>query len=169
MKTVLSALLVPLAIVSTFLFEPQSAEAPTREPEKVAVEAPAEPKYHELTIPVVTVIIQKETGGSSGCVHTAGASGEKGCFQFMPSTWRGYSKEVFGKVVEMNAENELAVVTAKVDKWLEHGYTPRQIFLIWQQGNASPCKKGVNKYGVAFDSCAYAQDGVNKLALILAK
>jgi hypothetical protein len=52
----------------------------------------------------------------------------------------------------------------KIEKWLEKGLTDRQIFLIWNQGNYGPCKSGINKYGVAYDSCAYAEKALRILS-----
>lgn len=48
----------------------------------------------------------------------------------------------------------------KVLGWLQEGLTERQIFLIWNQGNPGQCVRGVNKYGVPYDSCKYADDAV---------
>lgn len=92
-----------------------------------------------------------------------GLSGERGCHQFLPSTWAAYSTEVFGYVAEQTAENAEHVTFSKVLGWLEEGLTERQIFLIWNQGHAGQCKAGVNKYGVPYDSCAYADHAVSLL------
>lgn len=93
-----------------------------------------------------------------GC-HRTGASGEQGCFQFLPSTWETYSTETLGYVAELNEENEARVVVGKIQRWLDEGRTPREIFLLWNQGHAGPCRKGINRHGVAYDSCAYAERG----------
>lgn len=77
----------------------------------------------------------------------------------MRSTWNSYSLDVFGEVREQTFSNEKEIVEAKVLAWLEEGYTARQIFLIWNQGNPGPCIKGVNRHDVAYDSCAYAERG----------
>jgi len=129
-----------------------------------------EPKsYNEMTVAIVDVLAKKETGGSEGCIDRQGQSGEIGCFQFMPSTWAGYSKQVFGEVVEMTPENERAVVLAKVSGWLNKGMTPEQIFLAWQQGDYSQCRSGINSHGVKFDSCDYVSDAMAKLNVLLGK
>ena len=106
-----------------------------------------------------------ETQGSVDCLTTRGASGEIGCHQFIPSTWKAYSLEIFGSVKEQTHENTKHVVIEKIEKWLQEGKTPRQIFLIWNQGNSGPCSKGVNSHGVRYDSCSYAQKGVDLLGL----
>lgn len=102
------------------------------------------------------VIAYIETGGKMDCELT-GLSGEKGCFQFLPSTWEAYSKEVLGYIAEQTPENEVIIAHWKIKNWLEKGYSDREIFLIWNQGNSGPCKSGVNRHGVAYDSCAYAE------------
>lgn len=123
--------------------------------------------YDSLTEAIVAVLAKKETNNADDCITHKGQSGEIGCFQFVPSTWAGYSKQVFGSVVEMTPENELAVVKGKVAGWLKQGLTPEQIFLQWQQGNYSQCRSGINKHGVKFDSCAYVEDAMHKLNAIL--
>lgn len=109
---------------------------------------------------IAHAILVMETNGSFDCTRK-GLSGEKGCYQFMRSTWNSYSTEVFGEVREQTFENEKAVVEAKIALWLEEGYTPRQVFLIWNQGHGGQCIRGINKYGVAYDSCAYAERGLS--------
>jgi len=118
-------------------------------------------------------IIQKESGGR----FIAGASGEKGRFQFLISTFKIVSKE-FNKVVNdknkslaLNQKNEEKVARWKIQQLLNKGNSPRQVALIWNTslgGSEKPLeKKGVNKQGVRFDSVAYANDVVsifNKLS-----
>lgn len=93
---------------------------------------------------------------SQNCRNTSGASGEGGCFQFMPNTWAAWSNKVFGYVAPMSRVNEEYVALHKIQHHLDQGYSDRQVALIWNQGNASPCKSGTNKYGVEYNSCAYA-------------
>lgn len=95
-----------------------------------------------------------ETGGNC---NARGASGEGGCFQFMPNTWAAWSKKVFGYVEKQTPVNEEYVALHKIQHHLDEGYSDAQVALIWNQGNASPCKAGVNKYGVEYNSCAYQQ------------
>jgi len=109
---------------------------------------------------ITKVIAIKETGGTMDCT-LKGLSGERGCHQFMPSTWRAYAMEVYGYVPEQTPEKAEYVTQQKVLKWLEEGYTPRDIFLTWNQGHrGGACKAGVNRYGVAYDSCAYAREAL---------
>ena len=95
-----------------------------------------------------------ETGGNCGA---KGKSGEGGCLQYMPGTWKHHSHVVYGEIREMTPERERYVATAMVQRWLDEGYSQEQIPLLWNQGNASRCKAGTNKFGVRFDSCAYQQ------------
>jgi len=46
---------------------------------------------------------------------------------------------------------------------LDEGRTPREIALIWNGGQAIE-KKGVNQYGIAYDSGAYANKVINQLS-----
>ena len=43
----------------------------------------------------------------------------------------------------------------KVESWVRAGYTDREIALMYNGGEPR-AKKGVNKYGAAYDSGAYA-------------
>lgn len=74
----------------------------------------------------------------------------------MKGTWERWSRLVFGQVEPMTPTNEYYVAIHKIQHHLDEGYSDRQIALLWNQGNISPCKAGVNKYGVEYDSCAYA-------------
>ncbi len=81
----------------------------------------------------------------------------------MPSTWAAYSTEVYGEIREQTDENAEHVTREMVQRWLDEGYTEREIFLIWNQGHPGACKSGVNRYGVAYDSCAYAEASMKLL------
>lgn len=70
-----------------------------------------------------------------------------------------YSTDVFGEVVLQTPENERTVTARKIEQWLDAGHTARDVFLFWNQGHAGPCRAGVNRHGVAYDSCAYADRG----------
>lgn len=100
----------------------------------------------------------------------SGQSGERGCFQYLPSTWRAYSIEVTGKVIPQTAENERMVTEAMIFSWKKEGMTDRGVFLTWNQGSATgwgggtDCYKGVNDHGVAYNSCDYAARGLAYLA-----
>jgi len=99
-------------------------------------------------------MLKLETGGNC---KAKGGSGERGCFQFLPSTWKQYIKQYKGTTtLPMTFENEFDVMVTVNTKLLEK-HTVYQVALIHNQGNAGKCKKGINKHGVKYDSCAYAQ------------
>ena len=102
---------------------------------------------------IVKAIIKIESNDN---FHARGASGEKGRTQFMPTTWDMWSKDIAGRVLPFTEVNEYYVAVMKVDAWLRLGYTEREIGLMWNQGSRGACRQGVNKYGVAYNSCAYA-------------
>lgn len=68
-----------------------------------------------------------------------------------------WSTDVTGRVLPFTPTNETYVALRKVQAWLDQGYSERQIALIWNQGSTGECRKGVNKHGVEYDSCSYAQ------------
>lgn len=92
-----------------------------------------------------------------------GLSGEQGCHQFMPSTWVSYATEVYGYVPEQTEDKAEYVTKQKVLGWLEKGYSEREIFLTWNQGDRGPCSSGTNGYGVKYDSCEYADSALEIL------
>lgn len=106
-----------------------------------------------------------ETGGALDC-SMVGKNGEKGCHQYMPNTWASYSKDVFGYIAPQTPENAQKVTEAKMREWIAQGLSDRQIFLIWNQGHAGQCIKGINAKGVAYDSCAYAENALKVLQKI---
>jgi len=67
-----------------------------------------------------------------------------------------WSTEVLGYVAPVTEVNEKYIATIKVQKWLEQGYTEKDIFLIWNAGRPHEVS-GVNKWGVRFDSGLYAR------------
>lgn len=73
----------------------------------------------------------------------------------MTSTWEYWSKHIFGYVENMTPVNEYYVAVRKIQYHLDQGHSDREVILIWNQGNPSPCKAGVNGQGVPYDSCAY--------------
>jgi hypothetical protein len=73
----------------------------------------------------------------------------------MPSTWAHWSQEVFGYIEKQTPINEEYVALHKIQKYLNQGYSEAQISLVWNQGHAGACKSGINRQGVAYDSCAY--------------
>lgn len=97
----------------------------------------------------------KHAEGAGQNCERPGASGEKGCWQFMPSTWRLFAQEVYGEFKEMTPQRERYVVTMMVQKWVDEGMSASQIALRWNAGGATRCSSGINSKGVAYDSCAH--------------
>jgi len=119
---------------------------------------------------IVKAIGYAENGGKPDTSKLkAGKTGElKSIFQFTPSTWRGYSKEVFGKEMPLTPDNETYVVSNKVSKWLDKGWDTKQIASAWNAGegekdahtgkfsDGSPSRSINKKYNVRFDVPSYA-------------
>ncbi|MCP6727373.1 MAG: hypothetical protein KJI69_05190 [Patescibacteria group bacterium] len=96
--------------------------------------------------------IESQNGTDCG----RGDSGEYGCFQFLPETWKLFSKEVLGYVAPQTIINEEYVATIKIEKWLRQGLTVKEVALRWNQGShKKKCSAGVNKFGVEYNSCEY--------------
>lgn len=79
--------------------------------------------------------------------------------QFLPSTWRLFSKEIYGEIREQTPTRERYVAYKKIEKWLQEGYSAYQIALMWNGGTPTE-KSGVNRHGVAYDTKQYAMNVV---------
>lgn len=77
--------------------------------------------------------------------------------QYLPSTWAAHSRIVYDEVREQTPERERYVATFIIQQWIDEGYNAKQIALMWNQGHPGQCRAGVNRHGVAYDSCTYAQ------------
>lgn len=114
---------------------------------------------------ILKALAYTENGGKPDLSNLkAGKSGEaKSIFQFTPSTWKLYAKQELGDPnAPMTSENEALVVHGKISKWLDHGFNTEQIASMWNAGENKPDAykqnwKGKNKYGVAYDTPAYAK------------
>lgn len=94
-----------------------------------------------LVSSVVKGLAYQENGGKLDLNKLSkGKTGEmKSIFQFLPTTWKGYAKEVLGDAnAPLNNENETKVVYQKVQKWLEEGKTVKQIASMWNAGTGEP-------------------------------
>lgn len=103
---------------------------------------------------IAAAIKKTESGGN---YDAKGESGEGGAYQFMPATWKQWATEHLGSAgAPQTPANQDKVAVAQISKWQRQGYNPQQIALMWNGGEPK-AKKGINKYGVKYDSGAYAQ------------
>lgn len=110
---------------------------------------------------IANAIKKVESGGD---YNAQGASGESGAYQFMPATWKQWAGEFLGNPnAQQTPENQDRVALARIEGWLAEGRTPEQIALLWNSGSTTP-RKGVNSYGVPYDSGAYAKKVLGQLA-----
>ncbi len=106
-------------------------------------------------------IRETESGGNFGA---RGASGEYGAYQYTPDTWNGVAKKYGINVpLEQASPRQQNEVTYKrLKEWKDAGYNVGQIASMWNAGEGRPNAyrenwKGVNDYGVAYDTPAYAK------------
>lgn len=135
-----------------------------------AVVAEVSPKEEVVSLKLVERIADAIFDAEGRCTTSSGQSGEYGCYQYLPTTWRAYSIEVAGEVLQQTETNERRVTEGMIRKWLDAGKSERWILLMWNQGNGDgwgpgtkDCYSGVNKWNVAYDSCAYAERGIKYL------
>ena len=112
---------------------------------------------------IVKALAYTENGGAPDLKNpSAGQSGElKSVFQFMPDTWKVYTKQMGEENLPMTPENETKVVYSKVQHWLSQGYDVNQIASMWNAGEQKPdaykYNRGTNKQGVPFNTIKYAK------------
>ncbi len=101
---------------------------------------------------------------SNGNFNARGASGEWGGYQFTKGTWDKYTKDagISANWGEASPAQQNEVVYHKLKQWKDAGYNPGQIASMWNAGEAKPNAyrenwRGVNEYGVAYDTPAYAE------------
>jgi hypothetical protein len=93
---------------------------------------------------------------SDGNYSAKGGSGEYGAYQFMPSTWKDWAGKYLGNAnAPLTPQNQDKVALARINDLLKMGYSPEQVALTWNHGSPKRVS-GVNKYGVKYDSGAYA-------------
>jgi len=110
---------------------------------------------------IAAAIKQVESGGN---YNAKGASTEGGAYQFMPATWKSWAKQYLGNEnAPMTPANQDKVALSKINDLLKQGYGAKEIALIWNGGQPI-VKKGVNKYGVPYDSGAYANKVLKQLS-----
>lgn len=106
-------------------------------------------------------IRQTESGGN---FTAQGKSGEYGAYQYTEPTWQkdamAAGVNVPLKQATPEQQNQVAYTTVK--KWKDAGYNPGQIASMWNAGEGKPDaylqgNAGVNKYGVKYDTAAYAK------------
>ncbi len=117
----------------------------------------------KLVNSVVKAIAYAENGGKPNLNNpSAGKSGElKSIFQFEPSTWKQDAKKILGNEnAPLTADNETFVMQHKVAQWISEGKNVNEMASIHNSGNPNAYKenhKGTNKYGVKYDTPAYAK------------
>ena len=143
-----SLILIPLVLMSA-----TSTKAPELTP---AQQIELDRKMTNETVQkTVKTIKHIETKNDTKCTKR-GESGEIGCYQFLPSTYNSLSKKHFKEVKGFTLENEQKLVELEVIDLIEKKkLTPDKVFLYWNSGQYKRCSRGINKYNVPYDSCAY--------------
>lgn len=120
------------------------------------MEQTIDPKIKAL----VSAIGEAETGPSKPEAYTmSGKSGEFGRYQYMPETWKEWSREFGVNENDKSIEAQNKVAYNKVKQWKEQGLNPAQIASKWNSGDENKYKqgwKGTNSQGVQYDTPAYA-------------
>jgi hypothetical protein len=109
-------------------------------------------------VKIVEAMQKVESGGD---FNVKGKSGERGSLQWMEGTYEAVSRQMTGETLAFTPINEKYVASLKVQKLLDQGKAKdaEEVARIWNtslMGQEKPLvKKGVNKWGVAYDSLAH--------------
>lgn len=107
-------------------------------------------------------IRQSESGGDS---TAKGKSGEYGAYQFTEPTWNTASQKFLGQQIPLaqsTSQQQNEVAYKQIKEWKDKGHNVGEIASMWNAGENKPKAYlegniGVNKYGVKFDTPAYAK------------
>ena len=104
-------------------------------------------------------IAASESGDPTGKpnYNSSGKSGEHGAYQWMPGNFEAGAREAGLNPADFSPENQDKVAYYQIKKYKDQGLQPWEIASIWNSGSKDNWKdhKGVNKYGVAYDTPAY--------------
>lgn len=106
-------------------------------------------------------IRQVESGGNFQAV---GQSKEKGGYQYTPDTWNAAAAKygVNVPLEQATPQQQNEVTYKRIKEWKDSGKNVGQIASMWNAGEGKPNAyqenwRGVNEYGVAYDTPAYAE------------
>lgn len=154
-------MMLKILLLSSLIFVPVKEAEVIKEIEPVKIDLII---FDMETHKIVETIKQKETRGRC---NAKGGSGEFSCWQIMPPTWRSLTKKHLGEVKGYSTTTAELVVYKEIQDLQLKKLTPKQIFQIWNQGTyKKPCVRGVNSWGVRYDSCQYVKESMaiyNKL------
>lgn len=136
------------------------------------------PQNPPLALAITKAIAYNENGGKPDITNpSAGKSGElKSIFQYTPDTWKAVAGKYLGNSnAPLTADNETVATSARVSDWLKAGYTPEQIFSMWNAGPGEPdaysgkfsdgsSSSGTNKFGVKYNVSSYVDNGMKYLS-----
>lgn len=160
-KIRLALLAIVIFLVGTF----PSQVASDQKPNNIIENATSTLRFQTISpeaLLVSQVIKESETGKDQNCYKHRGKSGEVGCWQLMPGTFKAYSYKVLGYQAEATDVNQRIIVNSTLSRLLEK-HSVDQIFLKWNAGeNTTKCSRGWNRYHVWYDSCKYVKDAMEK-------
>jgi len=109
--------------------------------------------------------------GNKAVLPAEGANlGGASIYQYTKDTWKETARKYLGDAnAQLTRENENKATYLKIKDWKENkGWTPPQIASAWNAGAGRPNAykedhKGVNDFGVSFDTPAHVRKVMNKL------
>jgi len=146
-----------IALLPIFLL---SATTTTLEPISKSIPQTLEELIQKETIKRVQTIKIQETGSREDCAGIRGGSGEIGCWQILPSTFSALKKKHNIQVKGYSYEVQKLATIAEVKLDVIKGLTPAQTLKKWNSGNLRPCRQGINRWGIKYNSCKYVKEAL---------
>ena len=108
-------------------------------------------------------IRQVESGNRAVTPREGSQLGGASRYQYTHDTWRGVAAKYLGdENAPLSLENENKATYMRIKDWKDQGYNPGQIASMWNAGEGKPNAhlenwRGVNQYGVEYDTPGYAK------------
>lgn len=125
-----------------------------------------QPQPQQLDKDVVNAakaIRQVESGNNAVTPREGSQLGGASRYQYTHDTWRGVAGKYLGdQNAPLTLENENKATYLRIKDWKDQGYNIGQIASMWNAGEGRPNAymenhRGVNEYGVAYDTPGYAK------------
>lgn len=119
-------------------------------------------------INLAKAIRQKESGNRAVIPAEGSKLGGASRYQYTHNTWKETARKYLGDPnAPLSLQNENKATYLKIKDWKDKGYNPAQIASMWNAGEGRPNAyqenhKGVNKYGVAYDTPKYVESVYNE-------
>ena len=125
---------------------------------------PQQPQQLDQDVVRMAKAIREAESGNRPVTPQEGAGfGGASRYQYSHDTWKGVAQKYLGDAnAPLSLENENKATYLRIKDWKDQGYNLGQVASMWNAGEGRPNAyrenhKGVNQYGVAYDTPSYAE------------